>query len=91
MSFPSKRIVPAEGVSKPPIKRKAVVFPQPLGPRSEKNSPRWMLTLKGHSRKAPKSLETSISSNDMRHLIKEMGGGYKRIIEREDRKERREN
>ena len=41
MSAPSIRIVPAEGVSKPAIIRSVVVFPQPLGPRNDTNSPRW--------------------------------------------------
>src|SRR5262245_13467438 len=30
---------PSVGVSNPPMQRKVVVLPQPLGPRSEKNSP----------------------------------------------------
>src|SRR5438093_3130042 len=38
-SVPCRRIRPASGVSNPPIIRSVVVFPQPLGPRIEKNSP----------------------------------------------------
>ena len=33
------RISPASGSTKPPIRLKVVVFPQPLGPSKEKNSP----------------------------------------------------
>ena len=39
-SSPPMRTVPAVGASKPPIIRSRVVLPQPLGPSSEKNSPR---------------------------------------------------
>ena len=39
-SWPSMRIAPAVGVSKPATMRKVVVLPQPLGPRKETNSPR---------------------------------------------------
>ena len=39
---PPMRISPSSGSSKPPIIRRSVVLPQPLGPRSEKNSPRLM-------------------------------------------------
>ena len=38
-STPSSRIRPAVGFSKPAIIRSVVVFPQPEGPSSEKNSP----------------------------------------------------
>src|SRR3954469_1669972 len=38
-SSPWSRIRPSSGTSKPAIIRKLVVLPQPLGPRSEKNSP----------------------------------------------------
>ena len=40
MSTPSIRIAPAVGVSKPAIILSVVVFPQPLGPRNDTNSPR---------------------------------------------------
>ena len=40
MSERSKIILPLSGVSSPAIIRKVVVFPQPDGPRSPKNSPR---------------------------------------------------
>ena len=35
------RIVPEVGISNPATMRKVVVFPQPLGPRKDTNSPRW--------------------------------------------------
>ena len=38
MSFPSNKIFPLVGVSKPPISLKVVVFPQPDGPKRVKNS-----------------------------------------------------
>ncbi|MCY1516387.1 hypothetical protein D9M68_510150 [compost metagenome] len=38
-SAPSSLMVPDVGVSKPAIIRSSVDFPQPEGPRSEKNSP----------------------------------------------------
>ena len=41
-SVPSSRILPAVGGSKPAIMRSVVVFPQPLGPSREKNSPGWI-------------------------------------------------
>ena len=40
MSWPSIRILPAVGVSKPASMRRSVVLPQPDGPSSAKNS-RW--------------------------------------------------
>ncbi len=40
MRRPSNTISPSLGYSKPAIIRSSVVFPHPLGPRSEKNSPR---------------------------------------------------
>ena len=40
-SAPSIRIVPAVGISNPAIIRSVVVFPHPLGPRNDTNSPRW--------------------------------------------------
>src|SRR4029079_10350883 len=40
--MPSRRISPEVGCSKPAIIRRVVVFPQPEGPRSEKNSPPGM-------------------------------------------------
>src|SRR5262249_14339954 len=36
---PLSRILPSLGVSNPAMQRKVVVFPQPLGPSSETNSP----------------------------------------------------
>ena len=39
MSLPSIRTTPPETASNPAITRSRVVFPQPDGPRSEKNSP----------------------------------------------------
>ncbi len=39
---PSIWISPSSGYSKPAIMRSSVVFPQPEGPSSEKNSPRRM-------------------------------------------------
>ena len=39
MSRPFMRTVPASAVSSPARIRKVVVFPEPDGPRSEKNSP----------------------------------------------------
>src|ERR1700734_2186882 len=39
MSVPSSRIRPEVGCSNPAISRSVVVFPQPDGPSSEKNSP----------------------------------------------------
>jgi hypothetical protein len=41
-STPRRRMRPSSGCSKPPIMRSVVVFPQPLGPRREKNSPSRM-------------------------------------------------
>ena len=38
MSFPSKMTFPLSGCSKPPMIRSVVVFPQPEGPRSVRNS-----------------------------------------------------
>ena len=38
MSAPCSRIVPLVGCSKPAIRRRSVVFPQPEGPSSVKNS-----------------------------------------------------
>jgi hypothetical protein len=37
-------MVPSSGVSNPAIIRKTDVFPAPLGPRSEKNSPRFTVS-----------------------------------------------
>src|SRR5262249_42731314 len=37
--WPSREIEPSESVSNPAMQRSVVVLPQPLGPRSEKNSP----------------------------------------------------
>ena len=42
MSLPSKITCPASGVSKPPMMRSIVVFPQPDGPSSVTNSRRRM-------------------------------------------------
>src|SRR5262244_1955620 len=39
MRRPPSAIDPADGASNPPMQRSVVVFPQPLGPSSEKNSP----------------------------------------------------
>src|SRR5947207_3167444 len=39
ISTPSSRMVPSVGCSNPAISRSVVVFPQPEGPSSEKNSP----------------------------------------------------
>src|SRR3546814_14698758 len=39
---PSMKISPDVGDSKPASMRRSVVFPQPDGPSSEKNSPRWL-------------------------------------------------
>ena len=38
-SRPSSRILPVVGVSKPPIIRSSVDFPQPDGPSSVRNAP----------------------------------------------------
>ena len=56
MSLPSSRMRPAVGCSKPAIIRNVVVFPQPDGPSSEKNSPAAM------SRSMPRT--ATESSND---------------------------
>ena len=45
MSTPSMRTSPWSADSKPPINRSVVVLPQPLGPSSEKNSPRSIVRL----------------------------------------------
>ncbi len=42
-STPSSRMAPSVGLSKPAIIRNVVVFPQPDGPSSEKNSPEAMV------------------------------------------------
>src|SRR5207245_7671276 len=63
MSRPAIRTVPRSGASKPAMKRKVVVLPQPLGPssethcpgRTEKDRPSTAVTL-------PKRLTTSCSS-----------------------------
>ena len=36
---------PASGSMKPPIRLSVVVFPHPLGPSKEKNSPSWIVRL----------------------------------------------
>src|SRR4051794_27951310 len=41
-SSPCRTIRPSSGTSKPAIILSVVVLPQPLGPRSEKNSPSWI-------------------------------------------------
>ncbi len=66
MSAPSRRIVPSVGISNPAISRRSVVLPQPEGPSSVKNSPRWMSTLTLSSARTcavpwPKALTTSIA------------------------------
>src|SRR5690242_3833373 len=45
MSSPWMRIAPEVGDSRPAMRRSSVVLPQPLGPRSEKTSPRRMARL----------------------------------------------
>jgi len=40
MSTPLIRMAPADGLSNPAIIRSVVVFPHPLGPRNDTNSPR---------------------------------------------------
>jgi hypothetical protein len=42
IGWPSMKISPLVGASKPASMRKSVVLPQPEGPSSEKNSPRPM-------------------------------------------------
>src|SRR5688572_3712134 len=41
-SLSAMRMLPAVGSSKPATMRSVVVLPQPLGPRKETNSPRWI-------------------------------------------------
>ena len=51
---------PPLGDSNPAIMRSSVVFPQPLGPRSEKNSPRRMSSeTRSTATKSPNRLLTS--------------------------------
>ena len=60
---PSIRSVPREAVSKPPIRLRVVVLPQPLGPSSEKNSPlRISRSTRSSATTEPKRLPTSRSS-----------------------------
>ena len=50
IDWPSIRISPSVGISKPAIMRSSVVLPQPEGPSRAKNSPR------------PMSIETSFTA-----------------------------
>ena len=43
MGFPSKIISPEEGVRRPAIRERIVVFPQPLGPTKDAKSFSWTL------------------------------------------------
>ena len=43
IGWPSMKMLPDVGLSKPAIMRSSVVLPQPDGPSSEKNSPSRML------------------------------------------------
>jgi len=52
-------MAPAVGSMKPETIRRIVVFPQPDGPRNEKNSPGFIETLAlSTARKVPKSQQT---------------------------------
>ena len=42
ISLPSKRMVPLVGVSRAPSSCSSVLFPDPLGPSIDTNSPGWM-------------------------------------------------
>src|SRR5574341_704074 len=62
-SWPSKAILPAEGVSRPAMRRKVVVLPHPLGPSRVKSSPSrtWKETSRAAATRwspAPNSLQT---------------------------------
>jgi hypothetical protein len=41
-SLSAMRMAPEVGVSNPATMRNVVVLPQPLGPRNDTNSPRWI-------------------------------------------------
>ena len=59
-SFPCRKMRPSSGTSKPAIIRRVVVFPQPLGPSSEKNSPSRIASVTLRTASAlPKRLLTS--------------------------------
>jgi len=62
MFRPSRRTDPTSGESKPAIMRRRVVFPQPEGPRREKNSP-FLISILTLSRalKAPYARDTSLT------------------------------
>src|SRR6478609_6397163 len=65
MSLPSSRILPSVGRSKPAIKRSVVVFPQPEGPSSEKNSPASIETsIPSTAATSPNSFRSWTSSTD---------------------------
>src|SRR3990172_9498287 len=60
---PSSRMTPWEGCSNPAIIRRVVVFPQPEGPRREKNSPWAIARFTAWTASWPaKRFDTSISS-----------------------------
>ena len=61
MSRPRSSIRPAVGSSKPPIIRRVVVLPQPLGPSIEKNSPdRMSIETRSTARTSRKCLVRSV-------------------------------
>ncbi|MNE37212.1 hypothetical protein D3C80_1310540 [compost metagenome] len=56
------RIEPALGCSKPAIRRRQVVLPEPEGPSIEKNSPSWMsIDTWSTALTSPKARETLVN------------------------------
>src|SRR5215470_17271653 len=65
MSFPSSRIFPSVGRSKPAIRRNVVVLPHPEGPSSEKNSPASIETsIPSTAATSPNSFRSSTRSTE---------------------------
>src|ERR1700677_79056 len=73
------RMLPSLGCSNPASMRKSVVLPQPLGPRSEKNSPRPMVSVtRSTAAKFPNRLVTpriSMHESISPYLIEAGGRG----------------
>src|SRR4051812_29491135 len=60
---PPIETVPSEMSSRPATIRSAVVFPQPDGPTSTRNSPSWMSSVRSKTAWTPLSYTLSTSSN----------------------------
>src|SRR5512145_3245837 len=69
MDFPPIATSPASGCSKPAIRRRLVVLPQPDGPRNEWNEPRGISNeMSSTATTAPKRLVTPRNSTSARAL-----------------------